>query len=205
MGINNAANKEIEIKFTLTDAKVAEFRQWLAKNAKYVGQQNQEEHYVNNPAKSFFFTAKQGYVDALKALRVRKTDQGDWVCYKYSNVDPVTGKILYKSECESKVENGDAFIEMFQNLGFTETILVKKRRTIYMTGDFEIVIDDVEKLGTFIEVELKRECADAQDGIAAINQFLKTMGVNEYNQFHRSYIHMFLNPGYNFSETVKLT
>jgi len=204
--MNNAANKEIEIKFTLSDTQFVQLKQWLEANAQYVREEKQEELYFNNPepSQTFYFKSKHGYIDALKALRVRKTNKGDTVCYKYSNIDKNTGKILYKNECETKVPDGKVFVEIFENMGFTDKIQVKKTRNIYTSGDFEIVIDNVEKLGTFVEVELKREYADAQAGIAAINNFIKSMGITSYMQFNRSYIHMFTNPGYNFSELVLL-
>jgi len=199
----HAVNREIEIKFKLTDVKLAEFKQWLAHHAAYEGRQEQAEVYVDNPKQTFFFMSPKGYKDALHALRVRRTDQGDWVCFKYSNID-ASGKILSKSECESKVDDSKAMLELFEKLGYTDKIDVKKVRNIYRYKDIEIVIDDVEKLGTFLEVELKRTCANDAEGIAYLQQFLKSVGITSFTQFDRSYIHMHLNPGYNFGRLVNL-
>ncbi|MCB9493122.1 MAG: class IV adenylate cyclase [Epsilonproteobacteria bacterium] len=198
------AAKEIEIKFQLSKKDEALFVVWLECNNELYEQQKQIENYLNNPDESFFEESKYGYIDALTALRVRETDSGSWLCMKKGNVDPVTGHTLSKDEHETLIEDPQETILIFEKLGYTEKILVKKDRQIYKYSDFEVIIDDVEGLGRFFEVELKNGCQDAAEGLAKIKLFLKSVGLKSIKQFERSYIHMFKNPGYDFSHEVIL-
>jgi len=199
-----AVNKEIEIKFQLSETDTKTFTTWLTGHTKYVGEQTQKECYLNNPNDSFFAMSTKGFIDALSCLRIRETNHGTWMCVKKSNVDPVTKKILSKNEYETKIEDGATAIEGFVAIGFTEKIPVNKVRQIYTYGDFEIVMDVVENLGTFFEVELKDGSQDGQKGRARIKDFLKLTGLASIEEFERSYIHMIKNPGFKFSRTVTL-
>ena len=194
------AFKEIELKIQLNAQQQKKFEGWLKKNAQDEGSVMQEEYYFDNPAASFKGKAVEGFIDAVHFLRVRMTPKGDYVCHKFRCIDPATGKSTHREEHETKVADGKIMIKIFESLGFTDKTPVKKVRKTYRYKDFEIALDDVEGVGKFIEVELKREEDDVKKGTADIYQFLKEVGITELTRHHCGYVHMIWNPGYNFGE-----
>jgi adenylate cyclase class 2 len=56
-------------------------------------------------------------------------------------------------EIEAKLDNIDSGIELLEKLDFKEAFTISKTRDVYKYNDFEIAIDQVEQLGSFIEIE----------------------------------------------------
>lgn len=56
-------------------------------------------------------------------------------------------------EIEVNLDNVDFGIKLLEKLDFNESFVVSKIRDIYKYNDFEIAIDQVEQLGSFIEIE----------------------------------------------------
>ena len=56
-------------------------------------------------------------------------------------------------EYETKIENPDEMHKILHVLGWNPVIEVKKTRKKGKLGEYEICLDQVEKLGTFIELE----------------------------------------------------
>jgi len=70
-------------------------------------------------------------------------------------------------EIEAKLDNVDSGIELLGKLDFKEAFTISKIRDVYKYNDFEIAIDQVKKLGNFIEIEklvnLKEEINKAKE------------------------------------------
>jgi len=56
-------------------------------------------------------------------------------------------------EIKADLPNIDIGIEFLQKLGFNEAFTLDKSRDYYTYNDFEICVDDVKTLGSYIEVE----------------------------------------------------
>jgi adenylate cyclase class IV len=92
----------------------------------------------------------------------------------------------------------------FESIGFIEQFEFTKERKIYRFEDFEIALDTLPGIGSFIEVELKSDEQDVVIGTEQIHQFLKKTGITQFVQYDRSYLHMKINPGYNFGREMNL-
>lgn len=199
------AGQEIEIKMQLEEPVLdALLQKIIDEKATLVATEEHTEYYLNNPDKSFYFDSEKGYKDALGSLRIRMTDKGDSMCYKFRHIDPITGKTTHRDEHETKIGSGDEALKLFKAIGYTEEIFIRKARTKYQYKDFEICLDKVADIGFFVEVELKKDVIDPKEGLALIREFLKEWGITKFKQFDRSYVHMILNPGYDFGENVTL-
>ena len=196
--------KEIEVKIKINDQSLSKAKAWLEKNATYQGEKNHTEYYLNKPATTFFFTAPEGYRDAMDYLRVRLTETGDSACFKKFHEDPIEKRPLYCDEYEVEVSDGKKTLELFKALGYTDQTLMQKTRNTYSFDCFEIVIDQVKNLGTFMEVELKGEVSDVKAGIRHIYDFLKSIGVDKFELQKRGYVSMLWNPEFNFGEMIEL-
>lgn len=200
-------SQEIEIRFKVTEKEEQMLQDWLKANAKFVKSAHQEEVYFSNPENSFKFVNEEmdGLIDASDYLRVRRTEKGDSVCLKRWHKDPDrAGMYTHCDEYEYDVSEGDTAIELFLQLGYTDKTELIKDRAVYSADEFEIVIDKIKGLGTFVEVECKKEFENPKDGQKAIYSFLKSLGFEQINQQNRGYISMLWNPDYDFSEIIEL-
>lgn len=69
---------------------------------------------------------------------------------------------MYCDEYEVEIDDEDNLNKIFLILGLEEIDLVDKKRKTYIYQDkYEIALDAVEKLGNFIEIEVKKYDASA--------------------------------------------
>jgi adenylate cyclase class 2 len=131
---------EVEVKARCTPKTQDKI---IAMGAQLVGVENHFDLYFNSPYRNF---AKSD-----EALRIRVKESGVYLAYKGPKLDEET-----KSREEMTVIVSDA--EMMGNilkaLGFIKSGVVRKRRTKYALGSAILAYDEVENLGTFLEVEL---------------------------------------------------
>lgn len=196
------AAKEIELKISISPEQYSVMENWLNQNARYIGESEQKEWYVTHPNDPWDYSS--GFKDTLKTMRVRQEKKGDSFCYKYRHLDPVTKKTTHRDEHETFVD-GNTMIAILKLIGYTEQTLVMKNRITYLFNDtFEIVFDDVNHVGKFIEIELKESTDDVKLGIKKIESLLKEIGITEFKQYDRGYIHMIWNPEYDFGIQTNL-
>lgn len=158
---------EVELKFPLADPQpvVERLTAWGAVPREAV---DQCDVYFRHPQRDFAATDE--------ALRIRSVGGKNCVTYKGPVVDSQT-----KTRREIEVgltdgpESGRQFSEILVHLGFQPVRSVNKRRSAWRLAwqdrDFEIALDDVTGLGTFIEIETlagEAERADAREAILAI-------------------------------------
>lgn len=94
--------------------------------------------------------------------------------------------------------------DLFNSLGFIHQIPISKKRTLYEYQQFEIALDDIHNIGSFIEIELKSDEQDVVKGTESIYQFLRDAGIMTITLYTRSYLHMAINPGHDFSKSLSL-
>ncbi len=196
--------KEIEIKIQIDKNQLEQLKAWLSDHAEFKGALSHTEWYLDNPQDTFFFTAPEGYKDALKYLRVRHTERVDSVAYKLWYKDPETGKTTHCDEYETKVENGQVMLALFAQLGFTQQTKIAKQRETYVTRDFEIVIDQIEDLGYFVEIEVLHPKENVKESLQDIHDFLRSIGITCFRKIDRGYVSMAWNPEYDFGTLVEL-
>ncbi len=195
---------EIEVKFRIPKAKLVGIRKWLGKHGKKIGSYHHIEYYLDNPEKSFTFVSPEGFVDASDYLRVRMTSKGESVCFKHWHYDEESKSHTHCDEYETEVKDGKALLELLKAIGFTNSIVVDKKRESFATKEFEVVIDEVKGLGSFVEVELKKRVSDPKFGLALIYQFIRSLGLTRIEVMSRGYVSMLWNPTHDFGEKLAL-
>lgn len=192
--------KEIEIKMQLTSVELDILKAWLKEKSRFVRSIHHIEYYLNNPKFSFHFD-RDGLKDSNDYLRIRMTEKEDSVCLKKFFPDPnVPGRHTHCDEYETEVKDGKVLLELMAQLGYTDVTIIDKIREEYMYLDFEVVIDDVKDLGTFVEIELKKDCEDVKAGHKEIKDFIKILGITKYKELYRGYVSMFWNPSIDYGE-----
>lgn len=191
---------ELRLKLSIEDKTLLEV--WLKKEAKFVKHIEHKEFYLDNPNSTFFFKAKDGYKDAKDYMRVRMTEKGDSVCIKRFEIDMETGKSKNIDEIEYTVSSGEEALKLFEAIGFTDKTDVSKARDIFEFENFEIVLDTVNSLGSFAEIEIKGfpESKDIHEGYEEIRKVIRKIGFTKYLECKRGYVSMLWNPEVNFTE-----
>ncbi|XP_003485277.1 uncharacterized protein LOC100747037 [Bombus impatiens] len=141
-----------------------------------------------------FFKVKEG--GRLK-LRKFQDDSGELIYYRRSNkfgpklcdYEKVT---LNKSACSHV---GNILSASNGRLG-----IVKKTRKLYMIGQTRVHIDDVEGLGTFLELEVVlTDEQDIESGEKIAQDLMSKLGIKHEDLIANAYIDLLLNESTNES------
>lgn len=84
-------------------------------------------------------------------FRVRRLGNDCLITYKKNHFKG--NRWTYSDEYETKAENYKTVEKIITMLGLKEQIVIHNKRKFYKYKDYEIVFEDVENLGLFIEVE----------------------------------------------------
>jgi len=140
--------------------------------AVFVGEESHSELFFVHPCRDFKETDE--------VLRVREVGGGFVLTYKGPRVSV---KTKTREEAEAEV-SGDVF-EILKKLGFGGAFRLRKKRRVYELEGFEVVLDDVEGLGRYIEAESKNP--DDED---RIRELLMGLGASEDELTTKTYIEL---------------
>ena len=136
---------EIEVKAYAANLAMVEER-LKEMGAVFIGEVCEKDAYFNHPNRNF--------AETDEALRVRVADKQSFLTYKERKID---AKSKTREEIEVALGDADSAKLLLMRLGFKPVAEVRKIRKRYKVGEFEICLDDVEGVGTFVEVETKGE------------------------------------------------
>ena len=148
----------------------------------------QSDEYLNDPLRDF---AKQD-----KALRIRGQDGRYFMTFKGPGQDAVA-KIRREIEMPlESVQCADQLKEAFLGIGFVSVATVSKRRET-MTLDWqgkavEVCLDEVENVGSFVELE---QVVEDDGGVDSAKQILLSLAeeVGLSGPIRTSYLEMLLD------------
>ena len=89
-------------------------------------------------------------------------------------------------EREVEVNDAKQILDILGYLGYREVIKVNKIRRKCKFEDYEICLDEVENLGSFVEIEKISE-EDAEKVQEELLQFLMKLGINKENRVLQGY------------------
>jgi adenylate cyclase class 2 len=171
---------EVELKVPADHEAVRE--RLAALDAERVGAVEQVDTYYDAPHRSF--------ADTDEALRVRAEHPEDGepvheLTYKGPKVEEASKT---REEHESTVGDPDAVDAALRAMGFEPAATVEKHRERYAVGDVTVTLDDVEGVGTYVEVEraATEAAIDAarEDAVAV----LRDLGLDPDEQVRTSYL-----------------
>lgn len=128
--------------------------------------------YYAHPTRDFAVTDE--------ALRIRRADQGVFLTYKGPKVDATT-KTRHEIELPlgSEPSSAEAWGSLLEALGFRPVAEVRKRRrkaiVAWQGRQIEMSLDELDQLGTFVELELivaSEEVEEAKAHVASLAQAL---------------------------------
>lgn len=168
--------KEIEVK-----VKVENFTQLLEKlsnlGCKFSEPIKQEDRIFTDFPDNEFAAFKAG----VNFLRIRKSEGKILFTLKQSLVNELEG-----IEKEVEVSNEKEMEEILFLMNYHEAVRVTKKRRKAKYKDYEICLDEVEGLGSFIELE-KITDENSEKVQSEMIDFLEDIGVNVKNRVLNGY------------------
>lgn len=180
---------EVELKFRLADRQRIEAT-LAALGGVAGGAMEQVDRYFNHPSRDFRLTDE--------AFRIRSVGTQNWLTYKGPVVDKSTKT---RHEIEIGIADGptavDQMAQMLTALGFRSVHCVLKTRTPWVLDyhgrRFDLAIDVVPDVGTFLEVELVVEEPGRDAARDAILDVAKRLNLSQPER--RSYLELVLASG----------
>ncbi|MAI35092.1 MAG: class IV adenylate cyclase [Rhodopirellula sp.] len=178
---------EVEQKYHLQDLQSFE-RALKACDAVEELIQHHADTYYNHPCRDFAATNE--------AFRIRRIGDVPMITYKGPKLP---GAIKARREMEWRLDPGDQdgsqTAELLEHLGFKEVATVRKIRRPFRvrdtTGPFGVVIDEVQGLGFFVEVEVMVEKQESiEQARLKIEMIAGQLGLQQPES--RSYLRMVL-------------
>lgn len=180
--------QEVEAKYSLHNKEqVLEQISHLQLIHKVVNEVQNDSYYI--PAHRNFLEPEI----VSEWLRIRTTEKGCSLNFK--QWIPIGAKIQNQcNEFETVVDDEYALKRIFELLDFEEIVSVRKVRNSWIFDDVEISIDEVENLGTFIELEALDRVEE--DKISLIHEHfhlvLKSLEAETGDRDRRGYPYMLL-------------
>ncbi|WP_232701874.1 class IV adenylate cyclase [Halobacterium wangiae] len=94
-----------------------------------------------------------------------------------------------REEFETVVDDGDTMRELLGRLGFEPAATVRKLREKHILGEFAVLLDAVENVGEYVEVETEVPDEDAVEAAReAAYELLESLGLDPDEQVRTSYL-----------------
>jgi adenylate cyclase class 2 len=168
---------EVEVKARVDE--LAPVRERLTSMGfELAGKQTQTDTYYQHPARDF--------AETDEALRIRRTVDQARLTYKGPKLDAVTKS---RREIDTQLTDVSAMASVLEALGFEAAGTVRKDRTVFARDPLTVTLDEVEGLGTFVEVEqVARTDIDATR--ERVREIADELGLSDYTR--RSYLRLVL-------------
>jgi adenylate cyclase class 2 len=177
---------EVEQKFRVSSPATVAAR-LVALGGRLGDAQLQIDRYFNHPARDFARTDE--------ALRIRQVIERNYLTYKGPKLDSTTKT---RREIEVPISPGEAAAEQFGELlialGFRPVAEVRKHRrktTLEHRGRrIEVVLDDVDQVGAYVELEIVVDASEMDAAKQAIGSLAAELGLTENER--KSYLELLL-------------
>ena len=129
--------------------------------------ENHQDLYFNSPHRDF--------KRSDEALRIRIKEEGPRLTYKGPKIDRATKSRL---ELTVRIDDIQQMKEILGHLGFVLSATVQKQRRKYSYQDVTLALDEVEGLGSYVEVEDQAE-ADIEEQRRKVLGVMGELGLHE--------------------------
>ncbi|MEM3737682.1 MAG: class IV adenylate cyclase [Candidatus Bathyarchaeia archaeon] len=169
---------EVEAKIEVRDLQPLR-RRLMELGAKLVSQETQHDIYLTHPQRNFTATDE--------ALRIRWTSSGEkYLTYKGAKLP---SRIKTRKELNLQVGDVEVAVEIFRQLGFQEAAMLDKRREVWDLLGFKVCLDEVEGLGSFIEVEAA-EGGSVPSNEERVLHITRQLGLGDLPLIRESYLEL---------------
>ena len=175
-------NKDIEIELKFPLLNFDETVIFLEENATPLKKNISQKDFYFIPPHRDFLSVNYPF----EWLRLRESEKGFSLDYKHFYPENAE-KTDYCDEFQTKMENIEAMKKILKSLDFKEVVIVDKIRSTWIFKDVEIAIDDIKKLGRYIELEAKKHFNDPKEGKTYLYSILKELNAKVGEEELRGY------------------
>lgn len=168
--------KEIKLKL-LDESKISVLEKCIEKKGGiFLGEYSVMDEYFSHPCRDFKQTDE--------ALRIRVMNNSIELTYKSSRTTNIP---KVREELTVEVNNYEVLKTILLKLGFKPIAKITKHRKAFaLNGDVKIFIDNVDKLGYFVEVE-----TESTEKMLNLINTLKEAGV-KWKLEYKTYLELYL-------------
>lgn len=137
----------------------------------------------------FFTSMHDPSLGFEKTLKLRKSNGEAKLIFKLRRSDKDLKENL---EIEVKIEGRDInnLLQLLKSLGFEENLIVRKKRRSFCLNGCTINVDDVEGLGSFLEIEVVVDEDKTDDAFNRILEILSALNLSKKELIRRGYAEM---------------
>ena len=163
-----------------------------------IGTKHTIDTYYFDPLRDDLQPSSSGRL--LACCRVRKQRDAWFVAYKNDHFKG--DEWLYSDEFETQVEDGIVMQEIIKKLGLKELVTVDSQKTIMTSGTYEVVVEEVKNLGSFIEIEHKptENVEEIEATKQQIRNWLDTLGIKTGDELNAGKPELLLRKGQSAKE-----
>lgn len=167
--------REIELKFKVDDMNdlLAKLRDMDCEVSEILSQNDT------------IYVSDLNHVESVEGsiwLRVRKENEKVEL-----NLKKQSAKIQESKEIEFEVSSYEKANQLLETLGYQKWVVVNKKRRYSHYLNYNLCIDEVERLGSFLEIELLVDEEDKKDYISDLLEIAKTFELTEDNIVNSHY------------------
>ncbi|MGV8126033.1 MAG: class IV adenylate cyclase [Methanothrix sp.] len=155
---------EVEVKARAPEGMAERI---AALGGELIAVENHQDLYFNSPLRDFRRSDE--------ALRIRIKEEGARLTYKGPKIDRATKSRL---ELTVRIDDVPQMKEILGHLGFVFSATVRKQRRKYSYKGVTLALDDVEGLGSYVEVEGQAE-ADIEEQRRKVLEVMGELGLHE--------------------------
>ena len=180
-------NVEIEIKIPINKEEFSELKEKLSTDCTFAGSSAQSDDYYT-PAHKNFASEKFPF----EWFRIRKFGDNSLLTYKHYY--PERAEInTHCDEFETKILDAEQFEKILSALNFSKLVTVNKKRDLFKHEDlFEVVLDTVEGLGYFIEIEALKDFGSVESARKKLFEYAEQLGLDVSKADKRGYPYLMM-------------
>ena len=143
---------------------------------------------------TYYDAPHRSFADTDEALRIRREEPADGddrtkLTYKGPLVEAASKT---REEHESVVDDDEALQGVLAGLGFEPAAVVEKDRTYFDFDEYTVVLDAVDGLGEFVEIEREVPEAEVEAAREEAIGLLERLGLDPDEQIRTSYLGLLL-------------
>lgn len=164
--------KEIEILVQVFDGKKAALAK--LRECKRSGTKRTFDLYFFDPKRTNLKPGKNARL--RESFRLRKQERKNFLTYKVDHFD--NGAWTHSDEHETEIDDFDIAQKILAHLGLKPLVKIESEKHIFLTDDYEIVLEDVKNLGLFLEVEALAPSPNVTRTKKRIWKFISSLKIN---------------------------
>jgi len=164
------------------------------KKFNFVGEKKVLDIYFHNENDSKL-QPKNGHL--TECFRLRKRDNHAYIAYKtdYFKED----KWAYSDELETEVNDFETTLQIIFKLGLKKLVEINNTKHTFLTDKYEIILEEVEELGLFLEVE--RLAIEENENINEVKKeimsFINSLEIKTSTELNAGKPELMLNNNYD--------